>query len=69
LPIIKNSKVFNEDFYEFNNDPNIQQPKMTHDDHKFIARHMSFREVKAGENVINFGELGREFFIILKGKC
>ena len=60
--------MFSQDLYETSSDQNVPSSQMTEADHKFIAKSMTLQEFKAGDNVLSYGELGEEFFIVLKGK-
>jgi len=75
IPIVKNVNLF----HTLNNEQNKTNPnltdegetceKLTHDDMRFIAKNMKYKFVEAGDNCINYGDFGQEFFIIIKGKC
>jgi len=41
---------------------------MSGEEFRFIAEHIKFEFFEEGENVINYGDRGDKFFILIKGE-
>jgi signal-transduction protein with cAMP-binding, CBS, and nucleotidyltransferase domain len=59
-----NLKIFNKGA---ENENNVLKEKMTKEDYQLICENMKFRFYTASETIMNYGDFGNEFFIILKG--